>query len=410
MGRNIIEKLYTDRAISDGFLYLNRIDVQFEEKYEKIREKINEKYKLGINKNTKTDEKREILSRIIKSNEHINELGSMAILIDIIDYFEKLGIRRNSHLKRRLHIYEYIKEKIGFQLYKDYLIYDKDNIIFIEINSLKEFLELSILNKIKYFRGHSSLNYKLFPSIYRNDDIIYESKYFNELLVRYPDEFINHKTTFEKLTKMQHYEAPTRLLDITSNPLVAMYFVCENYKNNSLGEIILFDVNDDEIKYFNSDTVAIISNISKMNINFKCKELDRKYKDEKERITNYNSEDDIKYLINEIRQEKSSFLPIIHPDDINDVYFVKPVMGNNRILKQEGAFILFGIDGEKNIPANIRHIYFEEGKRVKIIIPDQSKTNILLELDKFGINKGTMFPEIDNFSKYLFWKYKEKTL
>ena len=79
-----------------------------------------------------------------------------------------------------------------------------------------------------FFRGHSNKNYKLEPYIYRDEIIKNEHIIFKELLLRCPQDFEHCKTTFEFLVKMQHYSLPTRLLDITTNPLIALYFACQS--------------------------------------------------------------------------------------------------------------------------------------------------------------------------------------
>ena len=107
------------------------------------------------------------------------------------------------------------------------------------------------LNGVLYFYwGHYDYHYEDIAPIFRkNADGKYihlekEDHIFRELLRRCPDDFSTCTTIFERLVKMQHYSLPTRLLDITSNPLVALYFACkkteaENGKDED-GALIIY--------------------------------------------------------------------------------------------------------------------------------------------------------------------------
>lgn len=77
------------------------------------------------------------------------------------------------------------------------------------------------------YRGQSDYNWHLTPAVYRNGQFKFESIYIKELERIRPSEFVNCDN-FDKLVKMQHYGLPTRLLDVTLNPLVALYFACKN--------------------------------------------------------------------------------------------------------------------------------------------------------------------------------------
>jgi len=70
-------------------------------------------------------------------------------------------------------------------------------------------------------------------------------------------------TTFDILTKMRHYEVPNRLLDVTSDPLLALFFAC-GQKNDGSKTVFLYLVKEKNIKYYDSDTVTVLSVLSKL--------------------------------------------------------------------------------------------------------------------------------------------------
>ena len=263
---------------------------------------------------------------------------------------------------------------------------------------------------ISFFRGHSSADYKLLPSIYRpvknggktifwqitetgyvcipyKEYIYREDRFFKEAIRRCPQEFNNHTSTFDQLVKMQHYEVPTRLLDITTNPLVALYFASQN--DDIDGEIYQFEINEAAIKYFDSDAVSVVANIARRPYYF---EIPVEFANDKKK---FNKTEDIAYLLHEIKVEKPHFMDVIDPADLERVFCVWPKLNNPRIIRQQGAFFLFGIDKVKTKPAkfkfNIR----------RFIIPSAIKKSIRQDLKKLGIDEANIFPELDKVAEEL---------
>lgn len=252
-----------------------------------------------------------------------------------------------------------------------------------------------------FFRGHSKSSYSLTPTIYRQGLIKNEDKIFRESILRIPQEFNGLKSTIELLVKMQHYGVPTRLLDITSNPLVALYFACKSNPDSD-GEVIFLQVPKPEIRFYDSDTVSVISNIAKRPIPFEIEN----YAGIK--VEDFNSLTSISYLHHDIKEEKPYFKEIIKPHHMEQVYVVKVKLDNLRILKQGGAFLLFGIHATKEIQAEVSGKWILNGKnKLNLTIPSGKKDKILDELDVMGINESTLFPELEYQAKYLIEKFKK---
>ena len=264
-----------------------------------------------------------------------------------------------------------------------------------------------------YFRGHSDRRYLLRPSIYRESAWIEnEHKMFRDLVLRCPGEFADLGTTLERLAKMQHYSLPTRLLDLTKNPLVALYFAAGAHSNASGkaesvdGEVVVFKIAKEDMKYYDSDTVSVISNLARMESTFDVKSIRDRYGEgisDKEYQKKFNTKEvQITRLLHEIREEKPYFRKAIVPKHIESVVAVKPKLDNPRILKQDGAFFLFGITDDKSTPAQIPDAFVCE----RLLIEKSGKEYIRTQLERLGLNEATLFPEIESVSEYIKDFYK----
>ena len=258
-------------------------------------------------------------------------------------------------------------------------------------NSLESFLQIILADGSKgtdevFYRGHADPRYRLEPSLFRKNDkggyrhLRNEAYLINEILTAHPADFTSDQYMIDKLVRMQHYGLPTRLLDVTSNPLVALYFCCSDNEAGE-GEVIVLTTPRSEIKFFNSDTVSCIANLAML------EEEHKNAMDLTLSVQEFNGTDAALRLLHMIGAEKAYFKPRIIPEDLGRIVFVKGRISNSRISSQAGAFLLFGHDallpetGHSSL--NVRRIAI------------QNKTAILGQLARMNIRSSTIYPGID---------------
>lgn len=346
-----------------------------------------------------------------------------------------------------------VKEEFFKEFFAEYILrlketnqYQKDNESEHKIHA-KQFFD----KRLFAYRGHNVYSWKLEPSLYRKDNKKYiasEHHLINDAIINYPNDFIPHETNFEKLAFLQHYQIPTRLLDLTENPLIALYFACSGNNTTQNASVNILSIDYSLVKYNNSDSVTILSALSRVS-NEKLKPIINQFKESiqnescteiKSICTNHISQKlkqsffetfsnrylnltenaafctndalnkcgNIGYLLHEIRYEKPHFKPIIALDDYdNRILCVKTKMSNPRILAQQGLFLLFGIKSsdKSKIPQIDRAKFKNTINEKKIIIDKTAKANIIKELKALGISDARLFPEFSNSGKTILEKY-----
>lgn len=246
------------------------------------------------------------------------------------------------------------------------------------------------------FRGQANANWLLSPSLYRQNLFEAENLLLTEIKHICPNEFGDNR--FDSLVKMQHFGMPTRLLDVTTNPLVSLYFVCESSEQS----------NEDGIVYIFPNMPVSWSNdlLVDLVMDFVYDYFPRKMW--------------LDQMLDQSRKKYGNGSYRLMPDTIDSLlhyltipaFAVMPAKTNERIEAQDGAFFVFGMHfSNREVstnPGTIGRVYYnfepieidnvqQIWKKTETLrIPAAAKKGILNQLDILGINERKLFPDLSH--------------
>lgn len=245
----------------------------------------------------------------------------------------------------------------------------------IKVTNINEFHQAIKRVKLNFntswFRGLTDIDYELVPSIYRNPYSSDKELNFLGKFKSHSIPFLDHipQNDWEWLFLMQHYGVPTRLMDWSESPLVALTFALKNVKDGieNKKDSIIYCLNPIELNqkvsghnFRDSDPIPFIG-------------------------------EDLLHMYG-VGQNKKNNLPIAIIGPLN----------NHRIIAQKGTFTLFPHSIESGFTTHNSTKDFLS----KIILNKECLSDLKEDLYNLGITYESLFPGLDSISKDIINTYR----
>ena len=243
-----------------------------------------------------------------------------------------------------------------------------------------------------FYRGHACGKWGLTPSIERAKG---ETEYSVIQNAKENGEWQISLSLFENLAQLQHYNKPTRCLDYSTDPDIALYFACEKHMDED-GEIQICPYNATEAYSPNIQQITALALLrERVSVYDFCQNLMKDYSP-----MGNNSEWTLKQLGMNILSFLDHGFMVLYTDEERQRLKTR----NPRLFNQKGTFFIFG---NKTDPPNVcaattkvesSFILPEIAaapkvlrEAIKIPIPKEAKPDIIKALAEKGITKSYLF-------------------
>lgn len=176
------------------------------------------------------------------------------------------------------------------------------------------------------------------------------------------------KSKLSWLSVMQHYGVPTRLIDFTTSPYIALYFALETYNPLSKDNLSIFAIDYTALMEFSIGFIRL---------------KDTRF--EETRMSINGKQDEI-------------FDEVVDRYSYDIAWITEPVELNARIDRQSGTFLMSG-NLEKTINDILGCSLYDDCPMLKIIIPSDLYESMYVALRKMSINSKSIYGDLYGLAK-----------